>query len=240
MPLLRSRMTDANERLFARAQFAAHLYRHDVGQNISRDHSASKWPTIQHNRDRCLFAFSMSKPNLADMRTLCANIGGAVVACQAAEKLINLSLQWLFPKEPIRNVEMLDQLEDQHRRRTLGHFIRALRDRVGLAPEFDSLLRDFLEHRNTLVHDLERVEGHTFATAEGFCRMNEYALRVTEEALRLTEIFAAFMDAWSDQIGVRDKLRAEQPDVYDSDFFKNIRETIAPLLDDLVHKKPDA
>lgn len=171
------------------------------------------------------------------MRTLCASIGAAVVACQGAEKLINLALQLLFPEEPIRTVEMLEQLEEQHRRKTLGYFIGALRERVGLAPEFDTLLREFLEHRNTLVHDLEREDGHTFTSRDGFQRMNAYAQRVSREALRLTEIFAAFIDTWSDQVGIRDKLRAKQPEVYDSAFFTNIRETIAPFLDDLVHKK---
>jgi hypothetical protein len=73
----------------------------------------------------------MSKPNVEDMRVLCANVGAAVFACQAAEKLINSSLLLLFPKEPIRTVEMIEQLEKQHRRKTLGQFIRARMDRGG-------------------------------------------------------------------------------------------------------------
>ena len=185
-------------------------------------------------------AFKMSKPDVEDMRVLCANVGAAVIACQTAETLINSSLLLLFPKEPIRTVEMIEQLEKQHRRKTLGQFIRALRERVGLAPEFDTLLANFLEHRNTLVHDLQRVEGHTFSSRDGLQQMNEYARRATSEALRLTEIFGAFFDAWSEQVGMRDKLRAEHPDVYDSTFFANIRKTITPFLNHLVYEKPNA
>ena len=70
--------------------------------------------------------------------------------------------------------------------------------------------------------------------------MNEYVLRVTNEALRLTEIFAAFIDGWSGQVGIRDKLRTEHPDIYDSTFMTTIRETIAPFLHYLVYKKPNA
>jgi hypothetical protein len=182
----------------------------------------------------------MSNPTIQDVRTLCTSIGAAVITCQMAENLINLSLQWLFPKEPVRTVEMLQQLEEQHRRKALGQFIRALRDRVGLAAKFYELLGDFLEHRNTLVHDLGRVDGHTFTSLDGFQRMNAYANQVANEALRLTEIFAAFIDSWTEQVGMRDKLCAEQPDVYDSSFFKDIRQKITPFLDDLVHKKPHA
>jgi len=182
----------------------------------------------------------MSKPDLKNVRVLCTNIGVAVIACQTAERLINSSLLLLFPKKPVRTVEVLEQLEKQHRRKTLGQFIRALRQRVGLAPEFDTLLANFLEHRNTLVHDLQRVEGHTFSTYGGLQQMNEYARRATSEALRLTEIFAAFFDAWSEQLGMRDKLRAEHPEVYDSTFFTNIRETITPFLNHLMYEKPNA
>jgi hypothetical protein len=182
----------------------------------------------------------MNEPRIEDIRTLCTNIGAALLGCQTAEKLINLSMQWLFPKEPIRTVEMLEQLEEQHRRKTLGQFIQALRERVGLAPEFDALLGDFLEHRNTLVHDLQRVPGHTFSTLDGFHRINSYALRVGCEAQRLTEIFAALIDTWTEQVGMRDELRATQPDTYDSAFFAQIRATITPILDDLIYQKPNA
>ena len=92
----------------------------------------------------------MSKPDIENVRVLCTNIGLAVLSCQTAEKLINLCLLYLFPKKPIRTVEMLEQLDEQHRRKTLGQFVRALRERVGLAPEFDTLLANFLEHGTRL------------------------------------------------------------------------------------------
>jgi hypothetical protein len=109
---------------------------------------------------------------------------------------------------------------------------------VGLASEFDTLLANFLEHRNTLVHDLQCVEGHTFSSYAGLQQMNEYALLACSEAMRVTEIFIAFIDAWSEQIF--DRLRAEHPDVYDSTFLTNIRETITPFLNDFVYDKPNA
>src|ERR1700720_1052162 len=106
----------------------------------------------------------MSHTDDENMRVLWTNIGAALVACQTAEKLINVSLRSLFPKEPIRTVEMLDRLNEEYRRKTLGYFIRALRERVGIDEQFDALLGDFLEHRNTLVHDLAGVPGHSFFT----------------------------------------------------------------------------
>jgi hypothetical protein len=168
------------------------------------------------------------------------NIGAAIIACQTAEKCINLTMQWLFPKEPIRTVEMLERLDEQHRRKTLGQFIYALRERVGLAPEFDTLLGDFLEHRNTLAHDLLRAPGHSFSTPEGFELVNQYVLQTVQQANRLTQIFVAFTDAWTEQVGMRDNLQQDHPEVYDSSFFAEIRTTITPFLDDLVHKNPDA
>jgi hypothetical protein len=48
-----------------------------------------------------------------NMRALWMNIGAALVACQPAERLINVSLKSPFPKEPIRTVEMLDRLDEE-------------------------------------------------------------------------------------------------------------------------------
>lgn len=182
---------------------------------------------------------NMNEAEIQDMRTLCTNIGAAIIACQTVEKCINLTMKGVFPKEPIRTVEMLERLDEQHRRKTLGQFIHALRSRVGLAPEFDTLLESFLEHRNTLAHDLLRVPSHLFSTPEGFVRMNQYVLQTAQEANRLTQIFAALIDAWTEQVGMRDKLLQDQPEVYNSSFFAEIRATITPFLDDLVHEKPN-
>jgi hypothetical protein len=173
-----------------------------------------------------------------DFRALCTNIGAAIIGCQTVERLLNLSMQWLFPREPIRTVEMLDQLEQEGNRKTLGQFIRALRERVELAPDFDELLSNFLAHRNTLVHDVARVDGHTFCTPEGIEAINKFVLHTLTEASRLIEIFAAFIDVWTEQVGMRDDLKQELPEVFESSFFANLRTDIAPILENLIHKEP--
>src|SRR5207248_10756992 len=106
----------------------------------------------------------MDNAQIQNMRALCVNIGAAIIGCQTAAKLINLAMQWLFPKEPIRTVDMLEHLEEEHRRKTLGEFIYALRARGGRAPDLDALLGDCLEHGNTVVHALPRVPRHTCST----------------------------------------------------------------------------
>jgi hypothetical protein len=180
----------------------------------------------------------MSETDNRNIRVLCENIGTALVACQTAEKLINLSLLVLFPKEPIRTVEMFDHLDEKQRRKNLGYFIRALRERVGIDQQFDGLLGDFLEHRNILAHDLTRVPGHSFFTPVGLERINGYVLRLVNEAQRVTEIFTAFIDSWTDRMGMSERLRQQHPDIYDSDFITNIRASITPLLDALIYEKP--
>ena len=176
--------------------------------------------------------------NIPNIRALCQNIGIALIACQTAEKLINLSLLVLFPKGPIRTVEMFDHLDEKQRRKTLGYLIRGLRQRVGIDQQFDALLGDFLQHRNTLAHDLTGLPGHSFFTPVGLDRINRFVLRLVDEAQRVTEIFAAFIDTWTDRMGMSERLAQQQPDIYDSDFIANIRVSITPLLDALIYEKP--
>jgi hypothetical protein len=82
-------------------------------------------------------------------------VGQALMACQDAEKVIAVCLAQMFPDdEPVQSIEMLQ-------RKMLGKLIGELRNRVGPEPmEFETLLSNFLEHRNTLVHDLTRIKGH--------------------------------------------------------------------------------
>src|SRR5438045_1953869 len=123
---------------------------------------------------------------LQQMREVCANIGAALLACQTTEKLFNVSIMWLFPEQPHRTMEMIERMENELQRKTLGYFVRALRERVGLDPNFDQLLGDFLDHRNTLAHDLLRIPGHSFDTPQGFQQINSFALNLFHESMRVT------------------------------------------------------
>jgi hypothetical protein len=97
---------------------------------------------------------------------------------------------------------MLEEMEEELRGKTLGKLIGALRDRVGLSEGFDSLLSDFLSHRNTLVHNLGRARSHGLSTPEGKAEMQDFVVKTLREANEVCKVFAALYDGWTEQVGI--------------------------------------
>ena len=53
------------------------------------------------------------------------------------------------------------------RKKTIGYFLTELRKRADLHDQFDQKLRDFLDHRNTFIHNLHDVPGWNLETQGG-------------------------------------------------------------------------
>lgn len=76
----------------------------------------------------------MSTEEDQSWESLCSGVGAALIACQSAEKLVVFCLAHLFPDEPITSIEMLEQIDEQNRRKKmLGELIGELQKRVGPA-----------------------------------------------------------------------------------------------------------
>ena len=132
---------------------------------------------------------------------------------------------------------MFEQMEEELRGKTLGKLIGALRDRAGLHEGFNSLLSDFLDHRNTLVHNLGRARSHGLSTPEGKAEMQDFVVRTLREADEVCKVFAALYDAWTEEVGIHEKLRSEKPHIYDSEILVELRKTLGPRLEKIVFKK---
>jgi hypothetical protein len=164
----------------------------------------------------------MSAEKDESWESLKAAIGGALINCQGAERLIVVCLSYLFPNdEPVPSIETLQ-------RKMLGKLIGELRKRVEPGDErFETLLSDFLEHRNTLVHDLGRIKGHDdFSTPEGIAAVKDFASKTTYEAGLVSMILISLIDSWTEHIGIREKLRAEKPDIWNSDILVKLQKAV--------------
>lgn len=172
------------------------------------------------------------------MKLSLASVGAALISCQEAEKLIVYCLARLFPDQRIESVEMLQQIEEQNRRKMLGQLIGELRKRIDVHGEFDRLLSDFLKHRNALVHDFGRITRHNPLTSEGSAEIKEFAIGTSVEAIKVMEIFVALIDAWMKQQGWHEKIRSMKPGLMDSKLLVELRKTLGPHFDKIVFEKP--
>jgi hypothetical protein len=128
-------------------------------------------------------------------------------------------------------------LKDASQAKKIGKLIGELQKRVGPVDNFDILLSDFLEHRNTLVHDLGRIKGNDPSTPERRAAIKDFASRTSLEAGQLSVIFVALIDAWIEQHEWREKLFSElHPD--SSRLLAEVRKTLGPHFKDVVFKKP--
>lgn len=100
---------------------------------------------------------SLPKPQLdpkAAKERVLIEIGKALLLCQVVEQRLNILVHYVFRDSSLSAIEIL---RDTRRKHTLGPLIEKLSKRVIVHPDFDALLSDFLEHRNTFIHNLIRL-----------------------------------------------------------------------------------
>jgi hypothetical protein len=81
-----------------------------------------------------------------EQKHVLACVGLMILHMQLIEKLIHLSVSYVFPKTPLRELLMAALLEttDALRDRTVGNLLHELRKRVGIDEEFEKVLQKFL------------------------------------------------------------------------------------------------
>ena len=83
--------------------------------------------------------------------------GRALYAIQIADQIIIILLKLVFPDEKIDSIESYRKSNEKLSKATLGPLIKTFKKRVNIEPEFDIILEDYLQNRNTFVHDWSRI-----------------------------------------------------------------------------------
>lgn len=130
--------------------------------------------------------FTRSKANArpepddkADKEHLMVEVGKALILCQVVEKQLALCAHVIF-RDP--NLSVADWLREKERITMLQPVINKLKTRAILTSEFETLLNDFREHRNTLVHDFIRLPDFDIKTEAGREFGMSWAVKLTAEA----------------------------------------------------------
>jgi hypothetical protein len=161
-----------------------------------------------------------------------AAVGGALVIVQMAERMIKLCMQFVVQKgDGALTYEKLKSQQADEAKRTLGYFLGQLRQRVEVEASFDDRLREFLEMRNQLAHDLSEVAGLGFSEPKELEFAVEWAGKLSGLALQVHNVFMGLARAWQHQIGMRD-------DFAEDEFFREIDTKFKPLAEQLFAAKP--
>ena len=146
---------------------------------------------------------------------------------------MRLCTTFVFQGQTPLTLDTLEALEQAERRKTIGQLCNTLRQRVELRVDFESLLANFLEQRNRLIHRTFDIPGWNLRTAEGRTVAKSFADGVLVQANSLLYVFAGLVRAWQTRSGLGGP--PIPPDA--EDFFTTLDRHYVPLIDALVAAK---
>jgi hypothetical protein len=129
---------------------------------------------------------------------LLSRLGLCLLQLQATEHVIRLIIQLVLPPTRL-SLEKLEALEEKERTKNLGYFLGQLRMRAEIDPDFDKVLKDFLKDRNTLIHNLNEVQGWDLNTEEGWKICNAWLDGFYSRADHVLKVFSGLVRAWEEQ-----------------------------------------
>lgn len=162
-------------------------------------------------------------PEKADVLML---IGAALLSMQGAERCLRFCLTWVFQKDGPITLEKLETQELAERKKTMGYFLRELRNRAQLDDRFELYLERFLEDRNTLAHALDEVPGWNLESKEGRDIARQFCDRCLVESFEVMKILTALTRAWMEQVGLKTPYPAGSEEL-----FSEIEHTYLPHVD---------
>jgi hypothetical protein len=133
---------------------------------------------------------------------------------QSTERVLKQVTVFFVPQGGRTWEEMLAE-EAASRRATVGRFLRALRDRIEVRPEFDDVLEQFLADRNTFAHDLWRIPNFSLNTEEGVQVGIDFTISLEERAAHVRNVLIGFCDLVADALEWNDtpaRLEIDNPE----------------------------
>ena len=157
-------------------------------------------------------------------------VGLALLITQTAEMIIRTSLVYALKDVAAITADDLLAESESKAKKTLGNLLAELRIRTEIYDGFDTLLSEFLRNRNVLAHHFSDRDGSDLHSDEGREKANIFLSKLTQQALRVIDVFAGLMVAWQEQVNLKG------PEI-GGDYGKRIREEYAPLASVIFTKK---
>jgi hypothetical protein len=133
-------------------------------------------------------------------RDILFRMGLALLFLQTTEQLIRGCLTYVFPSGGILTLEMLERIEN--RKHTLGQFLVELRKRIDVDDQFDSILAEFLDKRNILIHRIGDVPGWSLDNDHGLKIARQFVDRLLIIDQQVRGVFTAVLVTWAREVNI--------------------------------------
>ena len=142
------------------------------------------------------------RENFEAERNLLAHLGIALIYVQLAERLIKQTLLFVIQEGVELDYDTMQKQSAFLDRKTLGRLVGILKERADLEENFEALLTRFLDARNILAHDLDRIEGFDHSSPDGISVGHAFLSRLVDDTLRVIKIFSSLNIDWSEETGI--------------------------------------
>ena len=133
----------------------------------------------------------MSTDRSLELRVF-ALTGICLLSVQQAERAIARAVE-LVLKDRIERANRLIEQTEKQQKRILSHFLKELRNRAHIEPDFDQKLWHFVKMRNTLVHNLSEVPGWNPRTKKGREAAFKFLVELAMLSFALTGVFTSLL-----------------------------------------------
>jgi hypothetical protein len=147
-------------------------------------------------------------------------IGETLYMIQMSEWAIQTCLIYVFSDDEI-SVENLYSEDEKVRKKTLGQVLSILRKRSELHPQFDEMLRIFLDKRNFFVHNIFNDPNYSLSTKNDCEKVENFLNNLQDYAWNVQNVFLGCLTNWMKETGI-DKLMP--PEIQDNKHLNQVRQ----------------
>lgn len=145
---------------------------------------------------------TVDQPDFDPRLNMFAFMGMTLSHIQLTEKIINQTLLLVIQESDGLDLDAWEKQTHILDRKTLGQMVVILKNRVGLHEGMEELLTRFLRDRNTLAHDLSRIDGYDLETEQGLAVITAFLRNLFDNSTRVQKIFLAIGNSWQEQVGI--------------------------------------
>lgn len=179
----------------------------------------------------------MTPEETEDQKDLYAVVGVTLVQLQSIETMMKFCMGVVFTDSEGKTV--FDLTNPKTSKQTLGQFITRLRQKSDLDPRFDTVLGNFLEHRNEFVHHLTQDSRRRFDSKEGRDNLRMFIGLLSSELDTVAKTLLGFMMRWADPDKYSDLSRV-RTQFAEGSYLGDAEQIFAPHTTKLIRPKPSA
>ena len=154
-------------------------------------------------------------------------LGQVVYEMQQTEATLHLAMTVVFALPIAKSVQ---QLRDLYAKKTLGQFLLLVREKIGLNPEFDEYMKDYIERRNFAIHNFSRGSIFNIYKEEGREKLANFLTDLRYRNRKINYTFVALTEAWMRAISPDYAEDSKLADVRKTEFYEEIVKDFLPAL----------